>query len=425
MFPAKEMLWHMERVILHIDANSFYASVECLYRPQQRECPLSVCGDPEQRHGIVLASNTLEKQRGVKTGMAVWQAKQTCPGLVIVPPDYQLYLHFSKKLRAIYEQYSDRVESFGLDECWVDVSNSGFGIEDGLHCANEIRNRVKMELGITVSIGVSNNKIFSKLGSDYKKPDAVTVIPPVHFQEMIWKLPASDLLYVGPKTTKKLRECNIMTIGDLAQAYTPMLEHKLGKNGLMLQAFANGLDRAPVMPTTTEVAIKSVGNSTTTPFDIKTLDEARCVYYMLAESVGARMRENGFRGRCISISIRTADLYTYSCQKTIDVPTNITSEIAEVACRLFADRYQRYFPLRSVGLSCTSLSLTKAPMQLDMFDNHAKREKLEAVGSAIDGIRKRFGNQVIQRGIVLAEPAIARINPKDEHTIHLVAYFAG
>ena len=192
----------MERVILHIDANSFYASVECLYRPQQRECPLSVCGDPEQRHGIVLASNTLAKQRGVKTGMAVWQAKQTCPGLVIVPPDYQLYLHFSKKLRAIYEQYSDRVESFGLDECWVDVSNSGFGIEDGLHCANEIRNRVKMELGITVSIGVSNNKIFSKLGSDYKKPDAVTVIPPVRFQEMIWNFLLPIFCMLAPKQRK-------------------------------------------------------------------------------------------------------------------------------------------------------------------------------------------------------------------------------
>lgn len=415
----------MQRVILHVDANSFYASVECLYRPDERGRPLSVCGDPEQRHGIVLASNPLAKVHGVKTGMAVWQARQVCPHLVTVPPDYQLYLHFSKMLRSIYENYSDRVESFGLDECWVDVSEPEGGIEEGLSKAQQIRNRVKNELGITVSIGVSDNKIFAKLGSDYKKPDAITVIPPDRFQQMIWGLPASDLLYVGPQTTKKLKECNILTIGDLACAPPQMLEYKLGKNGLMLQAFANGWDRAPVKPSTAEEAIQSVGNSMTTPYDIATLDQARCVYYMLAESVASRMRENGFRSRCISISVRTTDLLTFSCQKTISTPTNITKEIAEIACQLFSERYQHRLPLRSVGISCGSLLLADAPVQLDMLGDLEKREKMEAVDGAIDGIRKRFGFKSIQRGVVLAEPAIARINPKDEHTIHPVAYFAG
>lgn len=415
----------MQRVILHVDANSFYASVECLYRPDERGRPLSVCGDPEQRHGIVLASNSLAKVHGVKTGMAVWQARQVCPHLVTVPPDYQLYLHFSKMLRSIYENYSDRVESFGLDECWVDVSEPEGGIEEGLSKAQQIRNRVKNELGITVSIGVSDNKIFAKLGSDYKKPDAITVIPPDRFQQMIWGLPASDLLYVGPQTTKKLKECNILTIGDLACAPPKMLEYKLGKNGLMLQAFANGWDRAPVKPSTAEEAIQSVGNSMTTPYDIATLDQARCVYYMLAESVASRMRENGFRSRCISISVRTTDLLTFSCQKTISTPTNITKEIAEIACQLFSERYQHRLPLRSVGISCGSLLLADAPVQLDMLGDLEKREKMEAVDGAIDGIRKRFGFKSIQRGVVLAEPAIARTNPKDEHTIHPVAYFAG
>lgn len=415
----------MQRVILHVDANSFYASVECLYRPDERGRPLSVCGDPEQRHGIVLASNSLAKVHGVKTGMAVWQARQVCPHLVTVPPDYQLYLHFSKMLRSIYENYSDRVESFGLDECWVDVSEPEGGIEEGLSKAQQIRNRVKNELGITVSIGVSDNKIFAKLGSDYKKPDAITVIPPDRFQQMIWGLPASDLLYVGPQTTKKLKECNILTIGDLACAPPKMLEYKLGKNGLMLQAFANGWDRAPVKPSTAEEAIQSVGNSMTTPYDIATLDQARCVYYVLAESVASRMRENGFRSRCISISVRTTDLLTFSCQKTISTPTNITKEIAEIACQLFSERYQHRLPLRSVGISCGSLLLADAPVQLDMLGDLEKREKMEAVDGAIDGIRKRFGFKSIQRGVVLAEPAIARTNPKDEHTIHPVAYFAG
>lgn len=415
----------MERVILHVDANSFYASVECLYRPKERGRPLSVCGDPEQRHGIVLASNPLAKVHGVKTGMAIWQAREACPDLVVVPPDYKLYLHFSQMLRDIYDEYSDRVESFGLDECWLDISDPLYGIDGGYHIAHQIRNRVKNELGITVSVGVSDNKIFAKLGSDMKKPDAVTVIPPDRFQEMIWGLPASELLYVGPKTAKKLMECNVYTIGDLACAPSGMLEYKLGKNGLMLQAFANGWDRAPVMHSTAEDAIKSVGNSTTTPYDIATLEQARCVYYMLAESVAARMRENGFRSKCISISIRTTNLFTHSCQRTISTPTNITNEIASIACQLFSERYQRYFPLRSIGISCSALSGAMAPVQLDMFGDLAKREKLEAVDGAIDGIRRRFGFQSIQRGIVLAEPAIAQINPKEEHTIHPVAYYAG
>ena len=415
----------MGRVILHVDANSFYASVECLYRPEMRNRPLSVCGDPEQRHGIVLASNQQAKKWGVKTGMAVWQAKQTCPKLVTVPPDYKLYLHFSKMLRKIYEHYSDRVESFGLDECWIDLTNRDFSMKDGWNSAHEIRQLVKAQLGITVSVGVSYNKIFAKLGSDLKKPDAVTMISPADFKQTIWGSPASDLLYVGPKTTKKLREMNILTIGDLACASSDRLKYKLGRNGLMLQAFAQGWDQAPVMHTTAEEAIKSVGNSTTTPHDITNLEEARCVYYMLAESVGARMRENGFRGKCISISIRTADLLTYSCQKTISTPTNITSEIANIACHLFAERYQRFYPLRSVGLSCSALSTASSPLQLDMLGDWERREKMERLDGALDGIRKRFGNQIIQRGVVLADPAIAGINPKDEHTIHPVPYFAG
>lgn len=415
----------MQRVILHVDANSFYASVECLYRPSEREKPLSVCGDPEQRHGIVLASNAIAKVHGVKTGMAVWQARQVCPELVTVPPDYRLYQHFSQMMRGIYEQYSDRVESFGLDECWVDISEPQKGMEEGFRKANQIRNRVKNELGITVSVGVSNNKIFAKLGSDYKKPDAVTVIPPDRFQEMIWGLPASALLYVGPKTTKKLKESNIHTIGDLACAPTELLRYRLGKNGLLLQAFANGWDQAPVMPSVAEEVIKSVGNSTTTPYDISTLEQARCVYYMLAESIAARMRENGFRTKCVSISVRTTDLLTFSCQRTLEYPTCVTSEIAETACQLFAERYQHRLPFRSVGISCSALCGATTPVQLDMFGNAEKQEKLEAADSAIDGIRKRFGFQSIQRGIVLSEPAIAKINPKEEHTIHPVAFFAG
>lgn len=415
----------MSRVILHLDANSFYASVECLYRPEIRSRPVSVCGDPEARHGIVLTSNQLAKKSGVKTGMAIWQARQFCPELVVVPPDYALYLHFSQMIRAMCDEYSDRVESFGLDECWLDASAPDATMDTGAALAHTLRKRVKEELGITVSVGVSDNKIFAKLGSDLKKPDAVTVIPPDGFREKIWPLPASSLLYVGPRTAKKLRDLCIHTIGDLAQAPTDVLKHRLGKNGLMLQLFANGLDTSPIMPSNVEMAIKSIGNSTTTPHDIATLDDARCVYYLLAESVGARLRENGFRSRCISISARTTDLQWGSCQETISQPTNITSEIAQRAFAMFQLRYAHALPLRSVGISCGMLVPDHTPIQLDMLGNEEKRERLERLDGALDGIRRRFGNQVVQRGVVLADRAFSQINPKDDHTIHPVSFYAG
>lgn len=415
----------MSRVILHMDANSFYASVECLYHPEIRNKPVSVCGDPQARHGIVLTSNQLAKKRGVKTGMAIWQARQCCPELVVVPPDYALYLHFSRMLRAICDDYSDRVESYGLDENWVDASASDATMETGELLANTIRQHVQDELGITVSVGVSDNKVFAKLGSDLKKPNAVTVISPNDFREKIWPLPASSLLYVGPRTTKKLRDLCIYTIGDLAQAPTDVLKKRLGKNGLMLQLFANGLDTSPVMPSSVEMAIKSIGNSTTTPHDIATLDDARCVYYLLAESVGARLRENGFRSRCISISARTTDLRWGSCQETISQPTNITSEIAQRAFAMFERRYTHALPLRSVGISCGMLVPDHTPIQLDMLGDEEKRERLARLDGALDGIRRRFGNQVVQRGVVLADRAFSQINPKDDHTIHPVPFYAG
>ena len=415
----------MSRVILHADANSFYASVECLYRPEAQGRPLSVCGDPEKRHGIVLASNQLAKKYGVKTGMALWQARQICPGLIAVPPDFALYKHFSRMLRDIYETCSDRVESFGLDECWVDLTNPGFTIEDGERKAHEIRLRVREELGITVSIGVSDNKIFAKLGSDLKKPDAVTVVHPDHFRETIWPLAVSELLYVGPKTTKKLMDYSILTIGDLANAPQNVLRYKLGKNGLILQDYANGLDRSPVKPTTLEEAVGSVGNSITPPHDIRTPEDARCIYYLLAESVGARLRDSHLQGRCVSISVRTTGLASYSCQCRLPCATNVTSEIAAIACQLFESRFIHALPLRSVGVSCSALSLEGAPVQMDLFGHQAHREKQHRLDCALDSIRRRYGNLSVVRGVVLAEPRLARVDPKDDHTIHPQPFFTG
>ena len=240
----------MGRHILHVDMNAFYASVECQRRPELRQKPVAVCGDPEARHGIVLTANYVAKPRGVKTGMAIWQAKQLCPDLVVLPADMREYIRFSKMAREIYEKYTDQIEPFGLDESWLDVTGSVGLFGSAVSIAEEISERIKFELGITASIGVSDNKITAKLGSDYKKPDATTVIAPSNWQSIVWDnykeiaypLPATDLFYVGPATERKLRGVGIHTIGQLAEASPKLLEYKLGKMGLVLHTFANGLD---------------------------------------------------------------------------------------------------------------------------------------------------------------------------------------
>lgn len=415
----------MDRIILHADANAFYASVECLFNPDIRDKPVAVSGDPAARHGIILTKNQRAKQAGVKTGEAIWQARQKCPNLVCVPPDYSLYIRFSQKLRRIYEQYSDRVESFGLDECWIDVSNPGIDIQEGERIANEIRSRVRDELGITVSVGVSWNKIYAKLGSDMRKPDYTTVISKHDYQETVWALPASDLLYVGPSTRKKLAELNVLTIGDLAHFDTQLLKWKLGKNGILLKAYACGADISPVMPSKYSIAVKSIGNSTTPPHDLNTMDDVRCIFFLLADSVAARLREGGFKARCISISARTTELVTNSRQRVIEHPTNLTAEIAEMALLLFDERFARGFPYRSVGISCSMLSADRLPVQLDLLGNNEKRERAEQLELTIDGLRKRYGHKVIQRGVVLTDRAFATISPKDDHTIHPVPFWAG
>ena len=415
----------MERVILHCDANSFYASVECLYRPEIRDKPVAVGGSVEARHGIILTKNQIAKRYGVKTGEAIWQARQKCPELVCVPPDFALYSRFSRRMRALYEEYTSRVESFGLDECWVDLTNPNVSFEDGVRIAEEIRARVREELGITVSVGVSFNKVFAKLGSDMKKPDATTVLSRANYKKRVWPLPVGELLFVGPATTRRLAKLNITTIGDLAKSDPVLLQRILGKNGLTLWAYANGEDRSPVMHTDQRSAVKSIGNSTTPPHDLTCMDDARCIFTLLSESVAARLRAEGVRARCVSISARSTDLVTGSCQCTLSRPSNLTSEIARAALQLFDARFARSFPLRSVGLSCSHLTGDDEPIQLDFTGDETRRMHLEQLERSIDGLRSRYGHQVVQRGIVLADAACAQINPVEDHTIHPVPFYSG
>ena len=415
----------MERVILHCDANSYYASVECLYTPAIRDKPVAVCGNPDARHGIILTKNPAAKAFGVRTGEAIWQAREKCPELICMPPDYPLYIRFSARMRRIYEQYSDRVESFGLDEAWIDLSNPGVTFRDGVRIADEIRNRVREELGITVSVGVANNKIFAKLGSDLKKPDALTAIPARGFEPIVWDLPVQELLYVGPATRRKLADLGVTTIGELAVCDETILHRRLGKNGLTLKRYASGEDRSPVMPVDFRAAVKSVGNSTTPPHDLTCPDDARCIYYLLAESVAARLREGGFRARCIGISARNTSLVTRSAQLTVSRPTNLTDDLARAAMTLFEQHFSGGFPYRSVGLCCSMLSPDDEPIQLDFTGDENRRMNIERLERAVDDLRRRFGHQIIQRGVVLTDRGYAQVNPVEDHTVHPVPFYAG
>lgn len=414
----------MERTILHSDMNCFYASVEMLHHPELAGKPLAVGGDPEARHGIVLTANYVAKKSGVKTGMALWQAKQVCPEIIFVPPRMDLYLRFSRMAQEIYSEYTDLREPFGIDESWLDVSASTSIKGDGMKIANEISKRIKHELGVTVSIGVSWNKIFAKLGSDYKKPDAITEFSRENYKNLAWNLPAGDLIYVGRSTNKKLQTLGIKTIGELANTEPAILENRLGKMGLVLHTFANGWDETPVCVEGYQAPIKSIGNSTTTPRDLVNDLDVKIILMALSESVASRLRENGFQCKVVEISIRDNELYHFSRQCKLKRPTNITDEIVQAAYRLFKDNYRWEHPIRSLGVRGCDLVSDDMPYQLDLFISEQKREKLEKMDQVVDEIRARFGYQSIQRAFVYQDKMLAQLNAR-EHTVHPQGYFHG
>ena len=428
----------MNRTILHSDCNCFYASVELLHHPELRGKPVAVGGDPQARHGIVLTADYTAKRRGVKTGMALWQARQVCPDIIFLPPRMDLYLRFSRMAQEIYAEYTDKREPYGIDESWLDVTDSVSLKGDGYHIAQEISSRMKKELGITVSVGVSFNKIFAKLGSDYKKPDAITTMNKDEYRDKAWPLPVSDLLYVGSATNNKLRGIGIRTIGDLARTEETLLVRKLGKMGSILWSFANGYDDSPVKLENMSAPIKSVGNSTTTPKDMETDEDVKIVLYILAESVAARLRENGFRCRTVEISIRDKDLFHFSKQVKLQNASNITREIAEAGYKLYKESYRlpvdeqelknsrpEFYqkPLRSIGIRGTDLVTDYFWEQLDMFMNPQAREKQMKVDAAVDIIRKRFGFYSIQRGLMYQDRILSACDAKSDHTVHPHGYF--
>ncbi|MCF0137115.1 MAG: DNA polymerase IV [Oscillospiraceae bacterium] len=390
----------MDRVILHSDINSCYASVEKLYDPTLEGKPFAVCGDKELRHGIVLSKDDIAKRAGVKTGEAIWEAKQKCPELRIVEPHFDRYMKYSRMLRDIYSEYTDLCEPFGIDESWLDITNC-LACPDGKRTAVEIKERVKRETGLTVSVGVSWNKVLAKLGSDYKKPDAVTVIDRGHFRDMVWPLPASDMLMVGHSTSKALRRMGINTIGELAQTKPELLRARFGKNGELLYAYANGLDSAPVRRIGEAPPPKSIGNSTTMPADVNSVGEARPVLLLLAESVGARLRNGGYLCRTVEISLRSTELEWSSHRIRLRYATDITAELYEYAVRLLAASHEFPGPLRSMGLRALELVPADSPEQVDIFIDYVNKEKQEKIDAAVDKIRKKYGNALIQRASIL------------------------
>ena len=408
------------RTILHSDCNGFYASVECLYNPEIREKPVAVGGDAEKRHGIILAKNEIAKKYKIKTGEAIWQARQKCPSLVVVPPHFERYMRFSRMCRRIYSDYTDCIENFGLDEAWLDVSGND---ADGEAIAHEIRRRVKKELGITVSIGVSFNKIFAKLGSDYKKPDAVTVISKENYRDIVFPLPAEDLLYVGPATKRKLNRLGVYTIGELAAFPLSALRDNFGKWGDVLYTFANGLDSSPVMHADEISAIKSIGNSTTAVRDLENPEDVKMIFMVLCDSVCRRLREQGARAGLVGISVRDRDLVSFTRQHKLLSPTDITGEILSAAMALFTANYGWEKSIRSVGVSVSELRPCSEAVQLTMLSDECSRERKMSLDRSLDALKRRFGAFCVRPATLMKDRRLTGFNPKEEHVIHPVGYF--
>lgn len=418
----------MDRTIFHSDMNSFYASVEQAEHPELRGKPIAVAGKQELRHGIILTKSKEAKAYGVKTAEAIWEARKKCPDLIVVPPDYKLYQRYSRMARSIYYDYTDLVEPFGLDESWLDITGS-LHLHGGraLLVAREISERIKAELGCTVSIGVSWNKVYAKFGSDYRKPDAITVIDRDNFRDIVWTAPVRELIYVGAATEAKLHSSGIDTIGQLAHAGDYYLDHRFGKVGRMLRDFARGVDPSPVKPLDIDLgdsrrAVKSYGNGLTAPHDITTQGDAKALMWLLSESVGQRLREDGMRAGTVSIGVRSGiDLTGFSRQVKLSHPTASTMSIAKAAWALMSsETLDEEHPVRALHVRATDLAPMVDDLQLSLFEPDDRR--LEDLDAVIDGLRRRFGNTVIQRGIEIYDHALRGVDIKGENTVHPVGF---
>lgn len=385
----------MKRVILHSDMNACYASIEQKLNPKLKNIPMAVAGNPKNRNGIILAKSQEAKEAGVKTGEAIWQALGKCPNLTLVPPQYDQYLKHSKLARKIYYDYTNQVEPFGLDECFLDVTGSTHLFGSGEEIANEIRQRMKEELGITVSVGVSFCKIFAKLGSDMKKPDAVTIIGEDNFRKKVWLLPVGEMVGVGRATERKLNRIGIFTLGELAKADLDLIRNLLGVNGLYLWEYANGLDIRPVHDRDHQEPIKTIGNSSTCRKDLLTNREVFNVLQQLAFSVSRRLREARLEACGVEIFVRNNELQSYNYQSPIKLASQSSIVLARSGFDLFKEKYKWDFPVRAVGIRAIKLRKEGGGSQIDVFCDYKKQEKEENCDKAIYKIRKKYGREAI------------------------------
>ena len=405
----------MDRIILHCDLNYFYANVEMLYHPETRHLPVAVGGSVEKRHGIILAKNSLARSFGIKTGEALWQAKRKCPDLIIYPPDQDKYHKFSRMTKNIFRDFSDKIESFGIDEAWLDITESFQLFGTPYRTAYLIKERIKNELGITASIGVSYSKIFAKLGSDYNKYDAITVIDRKNKPEIVDPLPVGDLLGVGRSTVIKLQTLGINTIGELANSDPELLKRVFGKVGEVLYLYARGLDGSQVDPLLEQRVPKSLGNSTTTPEDMVSKQDVYLVMNSLSQSVASRLKQQNLKGRCLSVYVRTKDLEISSFQTMLSSPTNLHHEIIKESYRLFNKRHQLTKPLRSIGICLSKITSDTAHRQLSFFAEDEK--EISDLEITIDQIRDRFGYSIVNYAAIHLNKNLIYFSPKDEHTV--------
>ena len=387
-----------DRVILHCDLNNFFASVSLVFNPTLKDMPVAVCGDKENRHGIILAKNEIAKKFGVKTAEPIFEAKRKCPDLVTLPAIYNKYEEYSKKAQEIYRRYTDMVEPFGIDECWLDVTGSVVLFGSGEEIALKIKEDIKKELGITASVGVSFNKVFAKLGSDMKKPDAITIISRENFKEKIWNLPISDLLFVGNKTKEKLKSVGVRTIGEITFCTDESLKKLLGKNGLELKAFALGEDRSPVVTPSFEDKPKSVGKSVTRGTDFTNEKQVWQEFLSFGETICATLREKELYASGVQVHIRTTSLKVQEFSRSFSETTNCSLTFAKWGFELFKENYNFSEPLRSVGLRAINLKTEHLGGQLDLFGEKKDDTKTEKADKSLYDLRRKFGKEKLKRG---------------------------
>lgn len=404
----------MDKVILHSDLNNFYASVESVNHPEYKDIPIAVCGNPKNRHGIVLAKNNLAKKYGVKTGEPIWESLLKCRNLVIVPPHFDQYSYYSKLIRDIYYEFTDRIETFGLDECWLDVTGSQKLFGNGQSIANKIRETVKERTGLTVSIGVSFSKVFAKLGSDMKKPDATTIISRDNYKNLVWPLPVSEMLFIGKNTTEKLKSLNIFTIGDLANYNPTLLKKKFGVIGIKMHNDANGIEEGEILKFNQTTPIKSVGNGMTTKRDIQSNEDARTVIYYLSETVATRLREYGYMANGIGVTFRSNDLNSFTRQKILHHPTISADEISKACYQCFIENYDfnKNLPIRTLTISTFDLISLNDSLQSNIFNDTIKEQK--KFGNSLDSIRKKFGDSAVTKAAFIDNTLLGTTEKEDD-----------